>query len=63
MDIEKGKIVEVSDKKNNVTKYIQVIKNKNINELKEIEAESLNALMSKVRGQIIEWESNYKILR
>lgn len=57
MKVEKGKIVEVwNDNHNKVLKYRQVIRNNTLNEVAEIETESLNSLMSKVRHQLNEWD-------
>lgn len=54
MDIEKGKILEVSYS-NKGSKYKQVIKNNTLNRVAEIEGENLNELLSGVRKQIKRW--------
>ncbi|MGL5379986.1 hypothetical protein [Clostridium sp.] len=57
MNIEKSKIQEVWNYDHNkVIKYTQTIKNKRLNDSKEIVADNLNSLISKVRGQVEEWE-------
>lgn len=59
MEIEKGKIVEVWDyNKNKVLEYKQVVKNKELNDSKNIIAENLTELMAKVREQVKEWKDS-----
>lgn len=56
MEIEKEKIVEIFDEKSNkVVKYKQKIRNNTINTTTEIEADSLNTLISEIRKQINAW--------
>ena len=56
MEIEKGKIVEIFDEQSNkVVKYKQKIRNNTINTTTEIEADSLNTLISEIRKQINAW--------
>lgn len=57
MKIEKSKIVEVWDSNHNkILEYTQVIKNKELNDSKNIIASNLNDLMYKVRAQVNEWK-------
>ena len=59
MEIEKGKIVEVWDyNKNKVLEYKQVVKNKELNDSKNIIAGNLTELMAKVREQVKEWKDS-----
>ncbi|MDV4151371.1 hypothetical protein R0131_11015 [Clostridium sp. AL.422] len=60
MDIEKGRIYELWNVDHSkVVKYRQIIKNNTLNELKEIETESLNDLVKEVRVQINKWNGFY----
>ena len=58
MNITKSKIYELWDiEHNKVIKYKQVIKNNKLNELREIETESLNDLLKEVKIQISKWNN------
>lgn len=57
MEIEKSKIQEIRNgSQNNAVLYSQQIKNIKLNEVKNITAENINSLLSKVRKQMEEWD-------
>ena len=62
MKIEKSKIVEVWDSNHNkVLEYTQVVKNKELNDSKNIIASNLNDLMGKVREQVNQWKESEEL--